>query len=367
MTGSRSLSGCIVFVLNVLTCSGQTIGSSFFNSLSVSTSAYYGFNNSSNPKLETVENSHPFFGQLDISFQTTGKRIWQQVNGYPEIGLSLLYGNSGASQYLGNIAAFFPFVNFPLYSRHFIKIKSKFGLGLGWVEKPFDPESNFENLVIGSHLNACMQIQFSAEMKIQKHLNLVVGVSITHLSNGSIRLPNLGLNIPALSAGLKYTMNPALSKIKSDIKEFRKKVNYYLFTFVAIKEAYPIESPLSFVNLVSFEILKDYSYTGRFGGGINLTYDRALRNEVVNSITFAFDKSKLKLEASIYGSYEYVLGNLSIPIQLGAYLYNNYPVTEIYEMIGLRYRFFDHWIAGIALKAHFSNGDFIQWGVGYKF
>ena len=194
-----------------------------------------------------------------------------------------------------------------------------------------------------------------------------MGVSFMHMSNGSIKLPNLGLNIPAASLGLKYVLNPGLRKIKTDIEEVKKKVYYYLFTFVALKEAYPLESPLRLVNLISFEILKDFSRTGRFGGGFNLTYDRALSTEVVNSITFAFDNSKLRLEASIYGSYEYVMGNLSIPLQIGAYLYNNYPVTEIYEMIGVRYRFSDHWIAECGLKAHVTNGDFIQWGVGYKF
>jgi len=367
MIGLRSVLICIIFLSYCFSAAGQTKESGFINSLSFGSSLYYGFNNSSNVKLEAIETSRPVFGELDIYSQTTGKKEWQQINGYPEIGLSILYGNSGASEYLGNIGAVFPFVNFSLYKTKFVNIKSKFGLGLGWVQKPFNPLSNYENLVIGSQLNACLQIQFSAEMKIQNHLRLVTAFSITHMSNGSIQLPNLGLNIPAISLGLKYIVNPQLSFIKSDIKEVEKKVNYYVFTYLALKQQYPVESPISLVNVLCFEILKNNSNTGRFGGGVNLTFDRALKEEVVNAPTLTYDNSKLRLEASVYGSYEYIMGKLSIPIQLGFYLYNNYPVSETYEIIGLRYRFSTHWLAGLGLKSHFGNGDFIQWGIGYKF
>jgi hypothetical protein len=367
MIGSRSLFIGGINLLLVFFVQGQSKDNAIFNSISIGTSYYYGFNNSTNVKLEAVENSHPVFGEIDIYSQTTGKRNWHQVNGYPELGISLLYGNSGASQFVGNIAALFPFINFTLHKNNFIQLKLKFGLGLGWVQKPFNPVSNYEDLVIGSYLNACLQIQFSAEMKIQNNLRLITAISITHMSNGSIQLPNLGLNIPALSLGLKYVINPGITLIKTDIKDIEKKVNYYLFTFVALKQAFPLESPISLVNILSFEVLKDISRTGRLGGGMSLTFDRALRKEVVNSTTFAFDNSASRVEVSIYGSYEYIIGRLSIPIQLGVYLYNNYPVSEIFEMIGVRYKFSNHWIAGLGLKSHFSNGDFIQWGIGYKF
>jgi hypothetical protein len=145
-----------------------------------------------------------------------------------------------------------------------------------------------------------------------------------------------------------------------------KKWGYYIYSFVAAKEAFPLESPVALVNVLNLEAMKDFSHTGRWGGGINLTYDRALSNEVANSGTFVFDHSKSQLEASIYAAYEYVVGRISFPFQLGYYLYNNYPVNALYEMVGVKYRVTPHWILGMALKAHLGNGDFIQWGLGYK-
>ena len=248
-----------------------------------------------------------------------------------------------------------------------LRLNCKFGLGIGWVQKPFNVQTNYKDLVIGSHLNDCMNLQVLSGVQIEKHTYLHIGFSLTHFSNGNIKLPNLGLNIPALSAGVEYSFSAQPKMIKKFVPPLKKKWYYYLFTFAAVKQTHPLEGPLHLVNLMSFEMMKDFSYTGRYGAGINLTYDRALSTEVPNSATFAFDESKLKLEASIYGAYEYVIGNLSIPMQLGLYLYNNYRVSKIYETIGIKYRLASHWIAGMLLKTHLGNADFIQWGVGYKF
>jgi hypothetical protein len=335
--------------------------------LSISSSIHFGFNNSSNPKLAYIIDSRPVFAELDISYNTNGQKLWQQINGYPEIGLGLLYGNSGSREYIGKMGAILAFMKPAFYKSHAVNLTGEFGIGPGWIQKPFNAQTNYKNLVIGSSLNVCIKLQAGAEIKILPKTQLEIGFSFTHFSNGSMKLPNLGLNIPAISAGLKYSFIKPEILPKRFLPPLEKKWNYYLFILAAYKQAKPLESPLCWINLMSFEMLKEFSHTGRFGGGFNLTYDRALREEIPFSTTFAYDQSKLKLEASLYGSYEYVMGNFSIPFQLGVYLYNNYPVTALYENIGIRYRFSPHWIAGAALKAHFANGDFIQWGLGYKF
>ena len=360
------LSGMMMLFL-VFSAPAQNTSSSFSQSLSFSAALHYGFSNPANIKLESIQNSRSFLEELDISSQTTGQKIWQQQAGYPIIGLSFLFGQSGSSQYIGNIAAILPFINGSIYRKDFFKLGWRFGIGPGWVQKPFNPQSNYQDLVIGSHLNACVNLQLFSTLKIWQKISINLGLSFTHLSNGSVKLPNLGLNMPALTLGVCYYLHPHPAMVKRSLPLIPKKWNFFLFTFLAIKEAPPLESPPGWVNLLSFEVMRTISSSGRVGGGINLTYDRTLRTEIPNSLTFAFDDSKLKLEASLYGSYEYVMGNLSIPIQLGAYLYNNYVISEIYENIGVRWRLSPHWLAGMSLKAHLFKADFIQWGLGFQF
>jgi hypothetical protein len=358
---------CVTFIFYVSSAFPQNADSVFLNSLSLDASIHYGFYFPGNVKTDYVMDSRPLLGEIDVSLQTNGRKIWQQLNGYPVIGLGILFGKSGGDKYIGNIGALLPFINFPFYKSTRFEMNCKFGLGAGWVQKPFNVETNYKDFVIGSHLNACINLQVLTGLQIEKHTLVHIGFSFTHFSNGSVKLPNLGLNTPALTAGLEYSFNGPTKMMKRPIPLLKKKWSYYLFTLVALKQSTPLESPVRFVNLASFEMTKDFSYTGRYGAGITLTYDRALSSEVPNSPTFAFDESKLKLEASIYGAYEYVIGNLSIPVQLGFYLYNNYRFSEIYENIGIKYRLSSHWITTVLLKAHLGNGDFIQWGIGYKF
>jgi hypothetical protein len=339
---------------------------SFVQSLSIAGSIHYGFTNPANIKLESIQDGHSFLGELDISSQTNGRKAWQQSSGYPAIGLEILYGRSGSLRYIGHVAAFLPYINGYFVKEDYFRLGWRFGLGPGWVEKPFNAQTNVENLVIGSHLNACFNLQLYSGFRIWEKFFFNLGLSFTHLSNGSVKLPNLGLNMPALSAGLTFYFDPNPKRIRRPLPPIQKKWDFFLITFAAIKQAPPVESPLGWVNGLSFEALKRISQTGRMGGGFNLTYDQTLRTEVPNSVTFAFDESKLKLEASLYGSYEYGVGNLSIPIQLGAYLYNNYRISEIYEIIGIKWRISPHWIACLGLKAHVAKADFIQWGIGYK-
>jgi Lipid A 3-O-deacylase (PagL) len=339
----------------------------FVQSLSVDATIHYGFYFPGNVKTDYVIDSRPFLGEIDVSLQTNGKKIWQQINGYPAIGLCILYGSSGGDKYVGNIGAILPFINLPLYKGSLLTLNCKFGLGPGWVQKPFNAETNYKDFVIGSHLNACIALQVLTALQIERHTQAHIGLSFTHFSNGSIKLPNLGLNTPALTAGVEYSFGSPPVRIKRPLTPLKRRWDYYLFIMAAVKESTPLESPVRLVNLLSFEVTKDFSYSGRYGAGINLTYDRALSKEIPNSPTFAFDESSLKLEASIYGTYEYIVGNLSFPVQLGFYLYNNYKFSEIYENIGIRYRLGRHWTVAALLKSHLGNGDFIQWGVGYKF
>ena len=353
--------------IQYLFCTGSGVFSGSWSKIIHRNPGHYGFIDPNLPDLAYVLDSRPFLTELTVGSQTIGKKQWQQVNGYPELGVSLLYGNSGSQEYIGHITALVPYIQFfPFRSSRFYTA-IRIGMGAAWVEKIFNPQTNYKNLIIGSHLNFCANVMASVGVLVLPRTNLDFGVSLTHISNGSVKLPNYGLNPVSLSLGIKYDLHPPLKMIQNPIPPFKKSWGYYIYAFAAFKEAAPLESPVYLVNVVNLEAMKDFSYTGRFGGGISLTYDRSLTTEEYNSPSFAWDGSKLKLEVGPYLSYEYVAGNLSFPIQLGCYIYNNYIPSSFFEKVGIRYRISKHWILGGAVKAHLGHGDFIDWGLGYKF
>jgi len=358
------ISGCFLLSLTIV---AQNSRSTFAESLSVSAGMHYGFFVANQPKSQYLRDSHTVLGEISILSKTRGTQSWQQQNNYPEIGLSILYGNTGSREYIGNMAAIIPFIDFPLLNSSRIKTFLRLGFGPGWVEKPYNSETNYKNFMISTHLNACIHMSLKAEFPLVKKLYFQTGFSFTHLSNGSIQLPNLGLNIPALTAGLRYAFGDPVKIVPVEQPVFKKQAHVYFFAFGAAKQTYPLKSPVYLVNIFNLEIAKDYSPTGRFGLGVNYAYDRSLSSEVANAPTYTFDKSKSHSQVGIIAFYEHKIGRLSIPLQFGVYVYNKYPISSFYQNIGVRYRFANRWIAALQLKAHMGKADYFQWGIGYKF
>jgi hypothetical protein len=98
-----------------------------------------------------------------------------------------------------------------------------------------------------------------------------------------------------------------------------------------------------------------------------VTYDPSLSKEIANLPILTSDESKPKYQAGIYAAYEHNLGRISIPLQLGAYVYNQYSINPLFQVIGVRYAINKHWKASFQLKTHLGKADHIDWGIGYRF
>lgn len=68
-----------------------------------------------------------------------------------------------------------------------------FGASFGWKE--YDAISNPNNDIVGSDINAYMDIGLTLNWNIQRRWNLVAGLNITHYSNGNTDYPNFGVNV----------------------------------------------------------------------------------------------------------------------------------------------------------------------------
>src|SRR5450631_1125424 len=265
-------------------------------------SYYYGSFIANDPRLQYVQDGRTVLGEISIASQTSGKKEWQRASGNPEIGLAFLYGRSGSSQYIGSLSSLVPFINFHLYRTGIFAVNFRLGAGATWVQKIFNPETDYKNLVIGTHLNACINLVLASRIQILPRTGLDLGVSFTHISNGGIRVPNLGLNIPSLMAGIRYSLTRpgGAQKIRDEEGPSAaasaaapdKKIHYYVYAFVAGKESYPIESAIYLVNVFSVEAMKNFSPTGRLGAGINFTYDRAQTKEVLTRTVYSFTSSQ---------------------------------------------------------------------------
>lgn len=356
-----------LFCLGLFLCSSffsKPHAQAVFKNASVAARLFHGSFLTHLPKAQYLRDSYSYFGELSIQQQTSGKKAWQIANGFPQVGVALFYGNTGSKRHMGHMAGIFPFVDWRLYRSKRFSTSLRAGAGLGWIEKPYNRRTNHKAVLIGTHGNAYLNFLWQAEAKLFSNLHAAAGISFSHFSNGSSTLPNLGLNIPSLSLGLRYQLGEATSFTKITADSLIKKSSLAVFTTAGLKQFPWIESSRYLVNTLQLEWSRAFRPSGKYSGGAVLFYDRALE---VNPNGILDQKRKNnKLQAGVFAGYEHLFGRLSVPVQLGAYVYNHDIYSRFFQQLGFRYRINTCWSAQLFMKTHSGKADFIHAGIGYQ-
>ena len=304
--------------------------------------------------------------ELSFYKTTTGKKDWQQLYNYPKVGVSALAINLGNPRELGMGYGIFPFIEIPL-NKAKINWRLKMGYGLGYIEKPFDKETNYKNVAIGSNFNALIYVNMGWSIKLSKAFSTSAGLSIIHFSNGSFSRPNLGINILSLNAGFLYSFGKRNEKIMSTIDERPHKWSKNMSLGIGLKETPPVEGPKYIVSTTSFNIIKTRAQKSSYGFGVDLFYNSSLSNLIAqdtNATKSRIDNYRIGLS----GIYSFDFGKISLVIELGGYLFSAYKEDGfIYNRIGTRFNVSDKLFLKIGVKTHIAVADFAEFGIGYKF
>ena len=148
---------------------------------------------------------------INLKFQTYGKKEWHQWQRFPLFGVALYYMNYGDWKTLGHTFSISPNVTVPLFKKEKWNGHFQIGTGVAYSNRKFDYLENPTNNALGSNWNSTVAMKFYASRQIHSNYKMHLGLSFTHYSNGAARLPNFGINIPALMLGINYTPQPLQS------------------------------------------------------------------------------------------------------------------------------------------------------------
>ncbi len=352
---------------------GQFEHKLFYSNLLIETKFHYGFLYAHHLELEIFNAHFPAF-ELSIQQLTYGKHKWERAFNYPIIGITMFYSGLGYHPMLGQAYALMPFINFPLYKYKKFTFGFRFALGLGYLTKKFDRLENYKNLAIGSHFNAAVNLMLEARYKITYALTMSAGISLQHFSNGSLKLPNYGINAPFLNIGMAYRPfkeNRELGdRFYAPVEPYeaivRKTMELYFGVSVGWKNMQALVGENFLVYHIYQNTLFPISRKSKVGFGLDLSYDNShiklleMRGEVV--------ENKLKiLRPGINVAYELMMSRLGFILNLGYYLGGMEKTNgPFYEKIGVQYNFTKHFYANIMLKVHWGRADYIGWGLGYN-
>lgn len=314
--------------------------------------------------LRPVEHSYPWGIGLDLGFHFANKKSWNTCNCYPKLGASLSFWDFDKPNILGYGATGLFYVE-PFFGvQNRVSFSFRAGFGLSYQSKPYDPETNPDNLSYSTHFAFPLLLAIGINIWVSDHYLLSVTANYNHFSNGGFKEPNGGINWPTISIGIdRYFKAPAFrSRKKKNWRELgqpamRLDINF----FVAIKQLeYQEYAPLPGIEA------KGSRQIGRINAltvGLEWLYD-SHANHIIKKEFKDIDCNKI----SVALGNEFLLGKFLFSQQLGVYLYKPYRAgADLYQRYGLVYRITDWLSFGVNLKAHGRKANFLDFRLGMSF
>jgi hypothetical protein len=337
--------------------------------------------------LDHLVQSHFPLYQVSMWQKTPGTRDWHHHYAFPDIGLGFWGGSLGYPGVLGNAYALMPQIRLPLVTGKRTELSIIHGAGLGYITKPFDRLSNYRSHAVGSHLNIALQSRISLTMTTSPQSRLSVGLGLSHFSNGAIKKPNLGINIPTACLSLAFNRARPQALAESDdvsgsgsltpptgadimMAEVRPQARTMILSVYAgggLSRFDHRDETLFAAWSLSTTLSRPLSVKRRLGLGGDFFYnyaDKLIRDPVTMEIRAAGHL----LKAGVHLAYEQVFGRLDFVFQTGYYLYaREKGHGMIYNRAGLRYQFAGGYLFGLGLKTHTFTAEFFELAVGYRF
>lgn len=148
-----------------------------------------------------------FSAHLKYAFRFGKDTYWGRLYPHAYQGIGIAYNTFFSSSELGNPVMLYAFQGSRIKQfspRLSLDYEWNFGASFGWEK--YHPEYHPMNKVIGSKINAYINLGFLLNWRLLPQWNLVAGVDFTHFSNGNTHYPNAGVNPIGGRIGIVHTL-----------------------------------------------------------------------------------------------------------------------------------------------------------------
>lgn len=314
--------------------------------------------------------ANPWMIEAELNWHLRSRHVWDYCYCFPRTGLAFSYVNFDLPEILGSAVAVYPYIEPAIRPEKRLNYSIRFGLGPAYVTKTYDETLNPDNLFFSSKLSFIVLLNISASFRCTDALSVRLAANYNHISNGGYAEPNLGMNFPSLNIGLEYGPGkpyfPAYHKDR-DSDLYPDKNRFDLLLGAAAKPA-------------SYDLNKNIYPVLHFG----LKYSRVVGRifAITAAAEWLHDRSLVELatarqildkdgnipppnRGSMAAGIEWLFGKFIFSQEFGAYLYAPVKaVHPVYQRYGLSFRFTEHFLAGLNVKAHAQDADFMEIMIG---
>lgn len=330
--------------------------------------SHYGFIWGYSPEVEHLARQHMPGIELNITKQTNGNKAWEQEYNYPQIGYSLVYYVFDREKPVGNALAAYIHAGKNFYKTKRTNLQWRLGYGLGYVEKRFDIENNYQNLLISQRISFTINGQLNFNVRLSPRWSLNAGLGLFHISNGSLKKPNFGINLPSVHAGIGFNIVKGNEEYRRDsAKIFTRKTYFHVSPFVGLKEVYPVNGPKYFLGGINAVIERRMNRKSGLQAGLDFSYDHSKKSEIIFFNKEVENNFINRSQVAILAGHELYLDRLSLVTQAGIYLYDPTHLSKsYYQKVGFKYYLSDKVFINMMMKLHLGIADWLEWGGGIR-
>ncbi len=298
---------------------------------------------------------------------------WRIYQRFPTTGFDLYFSTTGNPEQLGYQSA----LSYMIY-RPYGKLKKCWygmGLGVGYNSKIWDLETNHQATVISTKINCALTLHWQYKLFSSHSHNHLLGLRMTHLSNGAYQLPNLGTNQFQLS----YTIQPKMELPKRPMC-ITDELPYYFSsriisvqTACGIKETYQPMGRKYPVGNVQVNYARLINYQHRWSVGLDYLYQPALQKLYDKNLNQQSSPKNWQQWGATLG-YQSIFGYTTFAIQQGVYLKTDWKNNgSFYQRLSIRRNcmqlakinsYFNRVYITAALFTHWAKADHFEFGCG---
>ncbi|HNR20455.1 MAG TPA: acyloxyacyl hydrolase [Bacteroidia bacterium] len=336
-----------------------------------------------------------FFSSLRIGNKLNGTKYWHRYYFFPDASFKLLFGSLGNKKVLGNISGLLYELSFEQKLTDKLYLLESPSLGIAYFNNPYHEINNPLNIAVGSKLTFLAAASFQLRYYFSYRWSGNIEATVLHASNSHFKLPNVGINLPAIGVGVRYHINPLIMKFTGqDSLPFYKGIRPSVRISIGHNEqggsTGPVNGPTYPIYLVALTANKLLTPVNKIHAGFEAYYNTGVNDYILSQQFYEEEKFTNSTAFLFITGHEFLLGHFSLFTNGGVYIHNPFyrelnrreNFTDVKSKlktlftarIGIQYYLKDavfkpknQLYAGVYIKTNLGQADFLETGIGYTF
>ena len=336
-----------------------------------------------------------FLSSFRLGNKLNGTKYWHRYYFFPDASFKLLFGTLGNKNVLGNILGLQYELSLEQKLNDKLYLIESPAFGLAYFNNPFDELKNPRNIAIGSHLTFLASASFPLRYYFNYKWSGNFEATVLHASNSHFKLPNVGVNLPAIGVGVRYHINPLIMKFTGqDSLLIDKRIKPSVRISIGHNEQGnsigPVNGPTYPIYLVAVTANKLLTPVNKVHAGFEAYYNMGVKDYILNKQFYKEEKFSNSIALLFITGHEFLLGHFSLFTNGGVYIHNPFyrelnrreNITDIRSKLktlftarlGIQYYLKDAALfnknqlyAGVYIKTNLGQADFLETGFGYTF